>query len=90
MFCLQSHIRSNYAVFHFLCTVTVTHYLRHETEETSAAPASNSIKNFATDADTIISLLVIPFTNYIALFITTFFHQQMTKLHICTSHPKNV
>lgn len=46
--------------------------------------------NFPAEADTLISLFIIPFTNYIALFITTFFHQRMTQLHVRARHPKNI
>jgi hypothetical protein len=53
----------------------------------------NSIEfyyNFPAEADTLISLFIIPFTNYIALFITTFFHKWMTQLHVRTRRPKNI
>ena len=67
------------------------YYLRYEAEETSSAPASNSITTFQQrQAGTLISLFIIPFTNYIALFITTFFHQRMTQLHVPTRQPKNI
>jgi len=46
--------------------------------------------NFPAEADTLISLFIIPFTNYMALFITIFFHQGMKQLYVRTCHPKNI